>query len=98
MPDEADQRIDVEVFLDQIGQQAEPLLACAGERDAGAAQPKGFAQESRSQGVAFERAVPHGAENLTGPRSAGEVPGSRSADDPSMMDLVAGDRRAQPLP
>src|SRR3984957_16910657 len=87
-PGEAEQRLDVEVLLDEVPQQVEAALTGGGEAD-----PRRYAAERRgeeraAQRVSLQAAVPHGAEDVARPGAAEELLAAGDGDA-AVVDLVA---------
>src|SRR6476661_8634769 len=88
-----EQRVHLQVLLHEVGQQLEPTLAGGREADPRrpprqAPQPGHLGEERRTERVALQAAVPHGAEHRLVPGSAEELLGVGPAGDPPVVDLV----------
>lgn len=85
-PGDPQQRLDVQVPLDEVGEQIEPLLASAGEADARGRErtttrPSGEVEHRRAQPVRLEGSMPHRARHPADANPAAEILGVRAAGD-----------------
>src|SRR5579863_6138984 len=92
---EAEQRVDVQVLLDQVAEQVEPVLAGGGEAHPRGTPAERGGEEGAAQFVSLKAAVPHGAEDVSRPGAAGELLRPVADGDAAVVDLVAGRRHAE---
>ena len=93
---ERQQRVDVEVLLDEVAEQVEPARTGRGEgRRPTGGRPSASAEERAPKLVTLQAAVPHRPEDRARRAPRRGTPRRARATDPTVVDLVARGRRAQ---
>lgn len=98
---EVKQRIDLQVLLDEVGQEFEASVAGLGEADIRWSPSRigprsDFTEECRAELIRLQAAVPHGAEDLTGADAVQERL-TMSELDATVVDLITLCGNAQRL-